>query len=115
MALSVSFSVLNDEVVGTKRHRHVTIVPDDSYPLGGEVLSAASCGFSYIERVIFHGPFVDPDTVDNAVVPHAARVSGAINVLLFWSNSDAADGPLVEVPDTTDLSAFSGTAVVVGW
>ena len=33
-------------------------------------------------------------------------------LMLFYSNSDAADGPMIQVPDTTDLSAVTLSLVV---
>ena len=114
MALTVTHNAASaPTVVANKVHVNVSIVPDSSYPLGGEAITAAQCGLSYIERIIFEGPAVDPDTADNAGVPYFDPATTA--VLFFWSNSDAADGPLIECPAATDLSAFTARAIVVGW
>lgn len=115
MALTVTFDLQTepDNIVGSKRNRHATIVPDSNYPVGGEAISASSFGLVVLDRIIFDGPFVDPDTRDNAVIPFYDKTNGLL--LFFWSNSDAADGPLQEVADTTDLSAYTGRVIAVGY
>lgn len=114
MALAVTYSTVDDNVIGAKRSRAVSIVPDSSYPLGGEAFLPASVGFVAIDRIIFEGPAVDPDTADNAVVAYYDKAAGTIE--FFWSNDDGgADGPLVECAAGTNLSAYTLKALVIGY
>lgn len=87
------------------RYVHVHKVDfDASYPTGGEALTVAELGFS-----------VKPDVV--LVFPRLGHVfeydMANEKLLAYWGdNNNAADGPLVEVPNTTNLSALVDVIVL---
>ncbi len=113
MALALTYSTVDDNVIGAKRARTVSIVPDSSYAIGGESFLPADVGYVVIDRVIFLGPAVDPDTVDNAVIPHYDKANGKIQ--FFWDNESGSNSSLVEVDDTTSLAAYTAVCLVIGY
>lgn len=86
-----------------------TVALDSSYPTGGEAFNAESeSGFSDVFTVqvlpksgyIFE--YVDSATAANRKIK-----------AYYADYNAAADGALIEVPDTTDLSAVTGVPVIV--
>lgn len=83
-----------------------TVVLDASYPTGGYTGLAAK-----LTAAASRTP---------TIVAVFAQSSGYVaywdyansKLMLFYSNSDAADGPMIQVPDTTDLSAVTLSLVV---
>ena len=83
-----------------------TVVLDASYPTGGYTGLAAK-----LTAAASRTP---------TIVAVFAQSSGYVaywdyansKLMLFSSNSDAADGPMIQVPDTTDLSAVTLSLVV---
>ena len=76
-----------------------TIAFDNSYPTGGEATTAISAKFATLQGVIFEsksGYVFEYDYTNNKVKA------------MWGDNNNAADGPLVEVANTTDLSAVTG-------
>lgn len=83
---------------------YVTIDFDASYPTGGEALTASDVGLDRIDAV-----FVESGEYNFEYDPTNEKI------LAYWGdNNNASDGPLVEVADTTDLSAVSVNALVLG-
>lgn len=103
MALTVTTPVA--EPLGLACHfRKVAF--DSSYPTGGEALTAADLGFE--------------DAAANLIV-HVPMKSGYMfeydgtNAKIkayYGDNNNASDGPLIEVPNTTDLSALTDVLVI---
>lgn len=85
------------------------LVWDNSYPTGGE-----ACDLSGTFPSEVYGGFPISDTVDDAGFrPRYVRDTGgapATGVIqLYWGDYDNGnDGPLVEVDDTTNVSAMDG-------
>lgn len=82
------------------------VVLDSSYPIGGEAISAKELGLEVIE-------FVNPSPASGYVFEfdHTNKKLKA-----FYADYDAAaDGALIEVPDTTDLSAVTVRLVAFGY
>jgi len=82
-----------------------TITLDSSYPTGGEALAAAAFGIDNIDFVSFGGAggYVLEYDYANA------------KVMAWYGDFNAvADGALIEVPNTTDLSTVSAHFVLVG-
>lgn len=79
---------------------------DSSYPTGGESLTAADLGFE--------------DNAANLIVlvpsksGYVFEYDGANAKIkaYYGDNNNASDGPLIEVPNTTDLSAITDVRVI---
>ncbi len=82
---------------------------DDSYPTGGETLDVTDkvrkVLFAYVESPGGSGYVIDIDRTNFA--------SGTMLLEVFYGNYDASDGPLIEVPGTTDLNALAGVDIIV--
>lgn len=77
---------------------------DASYPTGGESLTRGDIGFRRIDSVEARGRAGYTFEYDYA----------NSKLLAYHGNNDGvADGPSVQVPDTTDLSAVTDVRVVV--
>jgi len=80
-----------------------TIAFDASYPTGGEALTAAQLNLSSIEHVEVHPSY---GYVFEVVYSSAT----ALLIKAYWQNEVAAS-VLVEVTNTTDLSAASAVRI----
>ena len=78
---------------------------DSSYPTGGESLVAADLDLDSIELVI--APSASGYIFEYDYSAHKLKA-------LYGDNNNASDGPLIEVPNTTDLSAISTRVLVIG-
>ena len=77
---------------------------DASYPTGGEGLTAAN---------------LDLDSIDLVIAPPAGGYVFEYDytnskLLAYYGNYDAADGPLIEVPNATDLALIATRILVIG-
>lgn len=107
MALSVS--IIKSNSVGVQRMTLATVTFDSSYPTGGEALVAADFGLTKIEAVIPAGPA-------RSSTPEALPVSfDAANDKLLAFRVDQADDVFEQVPDTTNLSAYSVVLMALGY
>ncbi len=103
MAISASQVFVNR--AGKKRQAVTLITMDASYPTGGEAVTAAQLGLA---------------TVDVAMCTsntgHVAQYDKAnAKIKLYYADYDAvADGALIEVPNTTDVSAVVVTVMAFG-
>lgn len=106
MALTVTSVTGRKESLGSKRFEIVDLAFDASYPTGGEALTAATLGFATIDFVL-----VEPAAGYSFEYDHANS-----KVIARYGDLNAAgDGPLIQIPDTTDLSAVTGVrALVIG-
>ena len=50
--MSLTTSIIKQDVFGNKRYHRVKITFDSSYPYGGEALTARQCGMSNIDSII---------------------------------------------------------------
>ncbi len=97
------------KVPGAEYVSIVDITFDSSYPANGEAVTPATFGLRQISTIL---PALarDPDTADLAVL--LVFDSAASKLVAFWVGS--VDGPLEEVPNTTDLSAYTASVVAYG-
>lgn len=75
-----------------------TLAFDSSYPTGGETLIKSQVGIQTIDRMniqVNSGYVCQYDSANNKVLVYYA------------DNNNASDGPLIEVPNTTDLSSLT--------
>lgn len=98
MALVVSYNKTLDQVAGRERTTMGTLAMDSTYPTNGEVFTARQFGLSHLHQLAVypsHGYVFEPDYT-------------ALKLKAFYADYDAvADGPLIEVPDETDLAALT--------
>lgn len=111
MALSVS---TNKPVLsGAYRQVSGTITFDSSYPTGGESLALSSLGMYCITELEVQNA---SSTATNAYVVSWNRSSTAPTLKVFQGdNANAAAAPLIEVPNTTNLSALVCTFTATGF
>lgn len=82
-----------------------TIALDSSYPTGGEAISANALGLGKVAALI--------PTGSGQLGYHAEWDGANSKLLMFYADYDAgADGALIQVPDTTDLSAVTALGFV---
>ena len=101
--------------VDTNRGQNMTtilgkIAFDDSYPTGGEPLTLADFGFFDVRMDLFliycgcQGYTFQYDLVNSAVQVY------------YSDDNDTLDGPLIEVPNTGDLSIIDDACFeAIGW
>ena len=107
MALTVAYDVPNAERIS--RNLAIltgTIAFDSSYPTGGEDISAIFKKFKSVKFISFSptaGYVFDTD-----------ETSGSEKVLAYYvDNNAAADSAMIQIPDTTDLSAITDVNFIV--
>lgn len=135
MALTVAVTEVFTN--GNKRAVRGTIAFDTSYPTGGEALTALNVGMAIIDEINFtpNGGFHFEYDYTNALVLAFVQgfVTGATAVgdttvgALVLDTADAESvwramdtpvsttvdiGPMLQVPDTTDLSAVTGVRFI---
>ncbi len=90
------------------RRRDCTITFDSDYDgtEGGEVVTPSDFLLTVVESIL---PYEIPD----GYLVSFDKASGLLEA--FYGNYDAADGPLIQVPDGTDLSSVNVRAIVEGF
>lgn len=86
-----------------------TFALDASYPTGGESLDPSNV--ARVERLMAQGGGTAATGLGYQFNWNAADQK---IVVLYADNNNASDGPLIQVPDTTDLSAITSVPFV-GW
>lgn len=98
------------------RGRIVDITFDSSYLTGGEVLTAATMGWTYLFGAV---PLTHPtNTAGTVMAPAVVKKNTAGSQLTFQLAEGAAtadDNPLKEVGSTQDMSTYTGRFVVLGY
>lgn len=94
MALAITNLEYHD--AGSLLARTANIATDSSYPTGGESLTPADLGLSTIKFLAA--------SANAGYVPEYDYTNQKLK-LYYGDNNNASDGPLIEVPNTTDLSA----------
>lgn len=84
----------------------VKVTFDSSYPTNGEALTAAQLGLNKVTVVI---PLPAAGYVGEYDLTNSKLKA------FYGDNNNASDGPLIEVPNTTDLSAVSMYLVAIGY
>lgn len=106
MAATVT-SVFSGSILGAKQRISVTtITGDSSYATGGYAITANQVNFSRITAVLAVG-------ANTGYVPVWDAANSKLKVF-YGDNNNASDGPLIEVPAATDLSAVSFTVLAFG-
>lgn len=77
---------------------------DNSYATGGYALTAATLGFTATPKLV-----VIPN---NSGYSFEYDYTNAKLKVFYADNNNASDGPQIEVPNTTDLSAITGVRVI---
>ena len=92
--------VLDDrQLVGNKREVAGSVTFDSSYPTGGEVFTPAALGLTALTDFQ-----VEIDATAGYVPVWNRSVSAPKLMAFYGDNNNAADGPLIEVPDTTNIA-----------
>lgn len=83
----------------------VDVALDNSYPTGGEALSARELGMQTVLTAL-----------PELAAGYVARYNQSTGKLMVYygDNNNASDGPLIEVPNATDLSAVTVRMTVIG-
>jgi hypothetical protein len=96
-------TVLQQWETGGNRTEYVgTIALDSSYPTGGEAIDASNN-----ERFAHLNAQAGGTTAEGLGYVFAWDKANQKLVALYSDNNNASDGPLIQVPDTTDLSAIT--------
>lgn len=112
MALTIArVSGARDMKEGNQARLIRTITFDNSYATGGVAFTAKSVGLLQINEFIPHGAFTKTDNSDAVVV----KRDRANNKLLAYRGDGGTAGQLAQVPNATDLSAYSGTVTILGF
>lgn len=108
--MAVTVTDIARTVFGNKRAVVAEITFDSSYPTGGEPLTAAQLGLASVDAVF------PAAAVNSTPLALGVRYDKAnAKLLAFYGDNDAgADSGLIQVPDTTNLSAYSATVLVIG-
>lgn len=94
--MAVTYSITGFLSGGNESGSYGTITLDASYPTGGEAITARGVGLGIITSLDLEG--------DDGYVPHWDSTNDKI--IMYYADYDAvADGALIQVADTTDLSA----------
>lgn len=104
MALTVS--AVRRTVYGNRRIVIANITFDSSYATGGESLTASDLGLTTIDHV-------SPGVSTGGYVTVYDHTNSKL-LALYGDNNNAADGPLIDVASTTDLSAVVVRVQVTG-
>lgn len=111
--MALTISAQPPQLLGTERVVRATITFDASYPTGGEAFTAAQLGLTSLKDV---QPYAGLGSSTTGYVPVWNRsVSSPLLLVLMGDNNNASDGPLIEVANTTDLSAFVCQIRAVGF
>lgn len=98
--MGLTLTKVSRNQAGQRREALYDFVFDSSYPTGGEALTAAQLGLKQIETLeVVESPdgyFFDYDRANSKLKA------------FYVDNNNASDGPIIQVPDTTDLSAVNG-------
>lgn len=103
MAISPSQVFVNR--AGKKRQVVTEVTMDSSYPTGGEAITAAQLGLSVVDVVTC--------STNTGHIAQYDKTNAKIK--LYYADYDAvADGALIQVPNTTDVSTVVVTCVAFG-
>lgn len=99
----------NDFSVGPKRVRKVAYTADNSYPTGGYAMTLQQLGLSALEEAIALNGMNAQGYVIRVDVPNK-------KLMFFYGDyNNAADGPLIEVPNATSLTGVTGHFYAIGY
>lgn len=97
--MAVTTTVVRKNIEGISRTASVLVSLDNSYPTGGEAVDLLGLlGWTRLSMVVIpskSGYVFEWDYTNNKIIVY------------YGDNNNAADGPLIEVPNTTDLSLLT--------
>lgn len=82
------------------------VAMDNSYPTGGEAVTTGQFGLEVFDFVL--------GAPSGGYVPEFDHANKKLKVF-YGDNNNVADGPLIEVPNTTDLAAVTFRVVAFGY
>jgi hypothetical protein len=104
MAIAVSAVSTDTPKIKSKTAK---ITFDSSYPTGGEALTVGDLGFTVVLGL---------QAIQNSGGYVYQYDAAAKKILVYYGdNNNAADGPLIEVANASDLSAIAPTFLVFGY
>ena len=107
--MALTYTLDDRQLIGTKRCVRGSVTFDSSYVTGGEPFTAADFGLTAITDV-------EAQTSTTGYVIMWDRSTTAPKLMAFYGdNNNAADGPLIEVPNTTNLSTVVARVAVYGY
>ena len=111
MALTWTFdSQGGNQLIGTQRVRKGTVTFDSSYATGGETFTPADLGLAFLTDLQ-----VEVDATAG-YVPVWNRSTTAPKLMAFYGdNNNAADGPLIEVPNATNIATAAARFTAYGY
>lgn len=90
---------------GGRREVRGTIAFDNSYPTGGESVTVHALGLSILESLTL--------SPNKGYVFEWDGTTASPKILAYHGdNNNASDGPLIEVPNTTDLSTCTAVRYI---
>ena len=104
--MAVTVAIVKRIKMGNAKGSIVDVGFDSSYPTGGESVTPEQCGLNVVNMVL-----AEPGGGYNF-----QYVRSTSKLKAFYANNDgAADGPLIEVADKTNLSTVTTRVFVLGW
>lgn len=107
--MAVAVSNVKDYIIGNQFKKVATVTFDSSYPTGGETLNASSFGLAFFEDIVVN------DSTGYTFTPSIAAGGATALVLVYYGdNNNASDGPLIELPNATNISTLAVTVTAYG-
>lgn len=111
--MPLAFNVQPPVTTGNVRRVRGTATFDSSYPTGGEPFTAAQLGLTFLSELI---PGTGRGASSTAYAVAWNRSTSAPTLMAYMGdNNNAADGPLIEVANTTDLSTLVVPFEAIGY
>lgn len=111
--MAATITVVRRETYGSRHHVTINILFDGSYPTGGYPVSAADCGLGTLETLTPVNVGGDVIGAPDGNIVQYNPLTGKL-LVLYGDNNNAADGPLIELPNGTGLSLHSANMEAVG-
>lgn len=109
--MALTITTVKKDVWGTKRVHIADITFDNSYPSGGESLTAADLGFANtLDAVFCEGLAAKADETLAVGVKYDYTASK----LVAYETAAAAEGPLAQVDNTESLDTYVVRIMAIG-
>ena len=103
---ATSSVVFVGSILGAKQRISVsTITGDSSYATDGEAITANQLGLTRITALV--------PVANSGYVPVWDQANSKLKVF-YGDNNNASDGPLIEIPNATDISTVTFTVIAFG-
>lgn len=107
--MALSFAVRANYKLGNRTQKVVDVTFDNSYPTGGEAVTAANFGLRKIDNIICN-PALSSDKTTAVMVGFDAT-----NSKLVTYESGASGAVMPEKGNTESLASYVARVVVTGW